>query len=100
MSDTLIGGKTFRTFNVIDDFNREGLAIEIDTSLTGRRLIRVFERLRQDRGLPDVLRVDNVLNHESSMELDKTSPLGRNRPLKSHVVIDFPNVLPQIKKPF
>jgi putative transposase len=59
MSDTLSGGKTFRTFNVIDDFNREGLAIEIDTSLTGRRLIRVFERLRQERGLPDVLRVDN-----------------------------------------
>lgn len=59
MSDTLYGGKTFRTFNVIDDFNRECLAIEIDTSLTGKRLIRVFDRLRQERGLPDVLRTDN-----------------------------------------
>jgi putative transposase len=59
MSDTLYCGKTFRTFNVIDDFNRECLSVEIDTSITGRRLIRVFERLRQERGLPHVLRTDN-----------------------------------------
>jgi putative transposase len=59
MSDTLYAGKRFRTFNVIDDFNREVLQVEIDTSITGRRLIRVFERLRLDRGLPDLLRVDN-----------------------------------------
>ncbi len=45
MSDALHAGNRFRTFNVIDDFNRECLAVEIDTSLTGRRLIRVFERL-------------------------------------------------------
>jgi putative transposase len=59
MSDALHTGNRFRTFNVIDDFNRECLAVEIDTSLTGRRLIRVFERLRNERGLPDVLRTDN-----------------------------------------
>ena len=34
-------------------------AIEIDTSLTAKRLIRVFERLQVSRGLPDILRVDN-----------------------------------------
>jgi len=59
MSDALYAGKRFRTFNVIDDFNREALKIEIDTSITGRRLIRVFEQLRLDRGLPGLLRVDN-----------------------------------------
>lgn len=59
MSDSLYAGKRFRTFNVIDDFNRELLHVEIDTSITGKRLIRVFERLRLDRGLPDVLRTDN-----------------------------------------
>ena len=59
MCDTLYAGKTFRNFNVIDDFNRECLTVEIDTSITGRRLIRVFERLRQERGLPEVLRTDN-----------------------------------------
>jgi putative transposase len=59
MSDALYGGHRFRTFNVIDDFNRESLAVEIDTSITGRRLIRVFERLQIERGLPQRLRVDN-----------------------------------------
>jgi putative transposase len=59
MSDALYAGRRFRTFNVIDDFNRECLAVEIDTSITGTRLIRVFERLRAERGLPDVLRTDN-----------------------------------------
>jgi putative transposase len=59
ISDTLYAGKRFRTFNLIDDFNREVLQVEIGTSITGRRLIRVFERLRLNRGLPDLLRVDN-----------------------------------------
>jgi putative transposase len=59
MCDTLYSGNRFRTFNVIDDFNRECLAVEIDTSITGKRLIRVFERLRSERGLPERLRVDN-----------------------------------------
>jgi putative transposase len=59
MSDALYGGTRFRTFNVLDDFNREILAIEIDTSLTSERLIRVFEQLEMERGLPDMLRTDN-----------------------------------------
>jgi len=59
MSDALYHGMRFRTFNVIDDFNREGLVIEIDTSLRAPRLIRVFERLKEQGRCPDVLRVDN-----------------------------------------
>lgn len=59
MSDALYRGPRFRTFNVIDDHNREVVAIEIDTSLRAERLIRLFERIRKDRGLPDMLRVDN-----------------------------------------
>ena len=59
MSDSLYAGNRFRIFTIIDDFNRQCLAVEIDTSLTGKRLIRIFERLRSERGLPDVLRVDN-----------------------------------------
>ena len=59
MSDALYHGTRFRTFNVIDDFNREVIAIEIDTSLRSERLIRVFDRIRTERRLPDVLRVDN-----------------------------------------
>lgn len=59
VSDALYNGTRFRTFNVLDDFNREALAIEIDTSLPSARLVRVFEQLKAERGLPDVLRTDN-----------------------------------------
>jgi len=59
VSDALYHGVRFRTFNVLDDFNREALAIEIDTSLPSSRLVRVFEQLKKERGLPDVLRTDN-----------------------------------------
>ena len=59
VSDALYAGNRFRAFTVIDDFNREVVAIEVDTSLTAKRLIRVFERLQVTRGLPNVLRVDN-----------------------------------------
>lgn len=48
----------FWAFTLIDDFNREGAAIEIDTSSRTGRLIRVFEWLKAEYGLPDVLRVD------------------------------------------
>ena len=58
-SDTLACGRRFRTFNVVDDFNREALHIEIDTSITSARLVRVFERLQAQHGLPQVLRTDN-----------------------------------------
>jgi len=59
MSDALYYGTRFRTFNVIDDHNREALAIEIDTSLRAPRVVRVLERLKEQRGVPDVLRLDN-----------------------------------------
>jgi hypothetical protein len=50
-------GRAFRAFNVIDENNREGLAIEIDTSLPSGRAIRALEQLRGDlRGLPRAIR--------------------------------------------
>jgi putative transposase len=42
MSDALADGRKFRTFNVIDDFNREVLAIEADSSLPAKRVVRVL----------------------------------------------------------
>jgi putative transposase len=45
MSDTLWCGRRIRTFNVVDDFNREILAIEIDLNLPAARVIRVLERI-------------------------------------------------------
>ena len=59
MSDTLFDGRRFRTFNVLDDFNREALAIEIDLNLPAVRIIRVLDRVAQLRGYPHKLRCDN-----------------------------------------
>lgn len=59
MSDALACGRRFRTFNVVDDFNREALHIEVDTSINSNRLVRIFEQLKRDHGLPQVLRSDN-----------------------------------------
>ena len=59
MSDSLFCGRRFRTFNVVDDFNREVLATEIDLNLTAPRVIRVLERIVAWRGYPNKLRMDN-----------------------------------------
>jgi len=59
MSDTLSDGRRFRPFNVVDDFNREVLHIEIDTSIASLRLVRIFTLLRDQHGLPQILRTDN-----------------------------------------
>lgn len=59
MSDTLGDGRVFRTFNVVDDFNREALRIEVDVSLTAVRIVRVLEQVLLIRGRPERLRVDH-----------------------------------------
>lgn len=59
MSDALTDGRKFRTFNLIDDFNREVLAVEADTSLPAKRVVRVLERVIWERGKPHSIRVDN-----------------------------------------
>ena len=59
MSDTLSSGRRFRTLNIVDDYTRECLAIEVDTSLGGMRVVRVLEQLKQRRGLPRQIRSDN-----------------------------------------
>ena len=59
MSDALWDGRRFRTFNVVDDFNREALAIVVDFSLTAERVVRELERIAAVRGYPLKLRTDN-----------------------------------------
>jgi putative transposase len=59
MADTLADGRTFRVLNIVDDFTRECVAIEVDKSLPGLRVVRVLERLRDTTGLPRRLVVDN-----------------------------------------
>lgn len=59
MSDSLVNGRKFRTLNVIDDCNREALAIEIDTSISAKRVIRTLEQIIEWRGKPRYIRTDN-----------------------------------------
>ncbi len=59
MHDRLYVGRRFRTLNVLDEGVREGLDIEIDTSLSGERVVRVLDRLKNYRGLPKAIRCDN-----------------------------------------
>ena len=59
MSDQLVSGKTFRTFHVMDDYNREGLDIEVDTSLPSARVTRALDQIIEWRGKPSALRCDN-----------------------------------------
>ena len=59
MSDSLMSGRRFRTLNLIDDYNREALAIEVDTALPAERVIRVLEEVVEYRGKPQQIRVDN-----------------------------------------
>lgn len=59
LSDQLADGRVFRILVVMDVHSRECLAMEADTSLSGRRVTRVLDRLKEGRGLPRVLGSDN-----------------------------------------
>jgi hypothetical protein len=52
-------GARFRLSNLVDDYYRETISIEVDTSLRSEWLVRLFERIKTERPLPDFLRVDN-----------------------------------------
>jgi putative transposase len=66
MHDTLEDGRSYRLFNVIDDFNREGLGIEVDFSLPAARVIRTLEHIIEWRGAPAAIRCDNGPEYVSS----------------------------------
>jgi putative transposase len=59
MCDSLVDGRRFRLLNIIDDYNRESLAIEVDSSLPALRVIRTLQRLIEIRTKPNRIRVDN-----------------------------------------
>jgi len=67
MHDQLEDGRCYRLFNVIDDFNREGLAIEIDLSLPAARVARVLNQIIEWRGKPKQIRCDNGPEYISSL---------------------------------
>jgi len=60
--DTLRTGRRIRTLNIVDDFTREALAIEVDTSISGSRVARILDRIATERrSYPQTLVMDNEL---------------------------------------
>ena len=59
MHDALTCSRRFRTFNVVDDFNREALVIEIELNIPAQRVVRVLDRIVANRGYPLKMRMDN-----------------------------------------
>lgn len=59
MRDALSNGRAFRTFNVVDHFNRQALAIRVDTSLPSRKVTACLDQIADQRGYPQSLRLDN-----------------------------------------
>ena len=59
MADALANGRKIRVLTVVDDFTRECLTTEVDTSLPGLRVAGVLDRLSTHHGLPETITVDN-----------------------------------------
>ena len=70
MHDQLTDGRNIRLLNIIDDFNREGLAIEVDFSLPSTRVIRTLDQVIEWRGKPKKIRCDNGPEYVSHVLLD------------------------------
>lgn len=69
-------GRAFRLLNVLDDFNREGLGIEVDFSLPAERVIRSLNRIIEWRGKPETIRVDNGPEYISGKLLEWAEKQG------------------------
>jgi len=76
MADQLACGRSFRTLNVLDDFNREGLGIEVDFSLPAIRVVRSLNRIIEWRGKPQIIRVDNGPEYISGILMIWAENLG------------------------
>lgn len=59
VADSIVTGRRFRALAIVDDYSRECPAIEVDTSLGGRRVVSVLEKLAETRGLPEAITMDN-----------------------------------------
>lgn len=79
VSDGLCDGRKLRCLTIVDDYSRECPAIEVDTSLTGRRVVMVLERLAELRGLPQSITVDHGPEFEGQV-LDEWAYRGALNP--------------------
>lgn len=59
LEDRLENGRKFRTLNILDDYNREALAIEIEYSFPSQKVVEVVRQIIEWRGRPQEIRSDN-----------------------------------------
>jgi len=86
MHDQLEDGRTFRLLNVIDDFNREAIGMEIDFSLPSERVIRELKQIISWRGKPEVIRCDNELNAIVVVQKEQAHPQLSKQPKNQRYV--------------
>jgi len=91
MHDQLEDGRTFRLLNVIDDFNREAIGMEVDFSLPSERVIRELKQIISWRGKPQVIRCDNVLNAIGVAQKEQDHSWLSKQPKKQRHFAALPN---------
>ena len=91
MRDTLYDGRPFRTFNVIDEGNREGLRIEVGRSISSLRVTRIMSELVEFYGKPQAIRLDNVLNAIGVAQKEQAHSWLSKQPKKQRDFAALPN---------
>jgi putative transposase len=96
VSDSLHDGRRFRVLTIVDHFTRESPAIEVGSSLTGKRVVEILERLARTRGLPQVITTDNCTEftsravdewaHRSGVKLEYIRP---GKPVENAYIESF-----------
>lgn len=67
VQDRLTNGRKIRTLTLVDNFSRECPALEVDTSLGGRRVVRVLDRHIERHGVPEAITIDNGTEFDSKV---------------------------------
>lgn len=79
MHDQLVTGRRFRVLNIVDDVTRECLRAVVDTSISGRRVVRELTDLIAERGKPTMIVSDNVLGREAAAANGQQVSLRQSR---------------------
>ncbi len=72
--DRTAEGRVIKALTIVDDATHEAVAIEVERAISGLGVTRVLDRLALSRGLPRIIRTDNVLTLESTTNWERTDP--------------------------
>jgi len=74
--DEISDGRRMKCLAIVDDCSKESVGLEADTSIPGAYVTRVLDRIRNERGLPRAIRMDNVLNAIAAASFGNKHPVG------------------------